>query len=337
MTTRDAAVERRTTRARLDPRLVLAIGGGAALLLSYLAYRVYVARQPYEWSGTVETRTISVGSRAGGRVKEVLVREGDRVVAGQPLVLFEPGDLLAQKLAAEGQLLQAKANLEKLERGARPEEIQEAKARAAGATAALQESRAGARREQIAAAEARLMAAQVALDKAQLDADRVHKLFDRGAASRAEADNADAQLRSAIANRDALKQALDELRHGVRIEQLQQAEARAREARANARMVESGSRIEDIAAARGQVDAGQGKLEQILVMIDELTVRAPRAARVETLELRPGDILAPNATTAKLLEDDQLYVRIYVPETLIGHLRVGQEVPISVDSFPGKT
>jgi multidrug resistance efflux pump len=72
-------------------------------------------------------------------------------------------------------------------------------------------------------------------------------------------------------------------------------------------------------------------------MIDELTVRAPRPARVETLDLRPGDIVAPNATTAKLIEDDQLYVRIYVPETQVGHLSVGQEVPITVDSFPGKS
>src|SRR5262249_39668406 len=146
VTTRDVAVEQRTARSRLDPRLMVAVGAGAVLLLSYLAYRVYVARQPYEWSGTVEARTISVGSRAAARVTAVRVREGDRVAAGQPLLVFEPGDLLAQKLAAEGQLLQAKANLEKLERGARPEEIQEAKARAAGASAALQESRAGARR-----------------------------------------------------------------------------------------------------------------------------------------------------------------------------------------------
>jgi HlyD family secretion protein len=29
-------------------------------------------------------------------------------------------------------------------------------------------------------------------------------------------------------------------------------------------------------------------------------------------------------------------VRIYVPETLVGHLRVGQEVPINVDSFPSR-
>src|SRR5262249_42933239 len=64
---------------------------------------------------------------------------------------------------------------------------------------------------------------------------------------------------------------------------------------------------------------------------------APRAARVEALDLRPGDILAPNATAATLLEEDQLYVRIYVPETHLGHIKVGQHVPVRVDSFPGQS
>jgi HlyD family secretion protein len=70
-------------------------------------------------------------------------------------------------------------------------------------------------------------------------------------------------------------------------------------------------------------------------------IRAPSAARVEALDLRPGDILAPNAPAAALLEEGQLYVRIYVPETEIGHIKVGDSVPITVDSFgarefPGK-
>jgi multidrug resistance efflux pump len=85
------------------------------------------------------------------------------------------------------------------------------------------------------------------------------------------------------------------------------------------------------------VDAAKGRLDQILTMIDELTIRASRASRVETLDLRPGDILAPNATAATLIEDDQLYVRIYVPETQLGHIQIGQEVPVSVDSFPERT
>jgi multidrug resistance efflux pump len=58
---------------------------------------------------------------------------------------------------------------------------------------------------------------------------------------------------------------------------------------------------------------------------------------VEALDLRPGDILAPNAPAARLLEPSELYVRIYVPETQIGHVHPGMEVPITVDSFKGRS
>jgi multidrug resistance efflux pump len=317
---------------RFLPLVVLALVG-----LGYGGYRVYDARRPYEWSGTVEARTITVGSRTGGRVKEVLAREGDRVEPKQALVVLEPGDLDAQRLEAKGLLAQVQAALNRAKAGSRPEEIEQAKARAATATAALEESRAGTRGEQVAQARARLVATQVAVDKAQLDADRTRQLVKSGAISQAEGDNAEAALRGAVAQRDALKQVLDELQNGVRHEEIAQAAARASEAQASARLVEAGSRVEDIQAAEGAVAAAEGKLKSIEVMIDELTIRAPRAARVETLDLRPGDIVAPNAAAAVLLEDDQLYVRIYVPETRIGMLKPGATVPVTVDSFPGRS
>ncbi len=303
----------------------------------YGGYRLYVSRQPYEWSGTVEGRTIEVGSRAGGRVKEVKVREGAQVKAGDTLVVLEAHDLVAQRMGAEGQLVQAQANLEKMLKGARPEEIEQARARATSATAAFEQTRTGPRKEQIGAATARLAAQEVTVQKTLLDRERMRSLADKGAASRADLDNAEAAWSAAAAQRDALKQTLSELQTGTRHEEVEQAQARAREAQASARMVVSGSRIEDINAARGQVSAAEGKLEQIKVMIDELEIKAPRPARVEALDLRPGDILAPNATAAQLLEDDQLYVRIYVPETLIGKVRPGMEVPVTVDSFPGES
>ncbi len=317
---------------RLVPLLVVLI-----LVVAYGGYSLYQSHKPYEWSGTVEARTIAVGSRAGGRVKTVAVREGDHVKAGEALVELEPGDFLAQRLQAEGALDQAKATLEKLEKGARPEEIAEAKARASTAVAALEEARHGARREQIEGAEARLVAAQVTLDKATLDDGRAEKLLATGAVSQAEADVARSALKGAVALRDAAKKTLEELTNGSRREDIQQAAARADEAQASARLVLAGTRVEDLKAASANVAAAQGKLDQIATLIDELIIRAPRPARVESLDLRPGDIVAPNATAATLLEDGQLYVRIYVPETRIGRIRVGEEVPITVDSFEGRS
>ena len=168
-----------------SPARARALTGLVIALLAYGGYRVYIARQPYEWSGTVEARTIQIGSRTGGRIKQVLVREGDHVQPAQPLVVLEAGDLDAQRLMAQAALDQARAQLEKLEAGARPEEIDAARARASTASAALEQTKTGTRTEQVAGAEARLRAAQVAVEKAQLDANRQHQLAAAGEIGRA--------------------------------------------------------------------------------------------------------------------------------------------------------
>ena len=325
-----------TQPTRSRTRLILPVLVLAALAW-YGWYRWRLAHAPYEWSGTVEAHTIALGSRAGGRVQKVLVKEGDRVKPGDVLVTLEPGDWPAQLQQAQAQLAMMQATLDKLKAGARPEEIAAAKARAQTAQAALQETTAGARPEEIAAAADRLAAQEVAVARAQKDAERLHKLAASGAAVPADVDNADLAVRAAIAQRDGLAHQLDELKNGTRREQVAQAAARAAEQRASERLVVSGSRVEDIRAAEAQVQGAQGKVDQIRTMIDELAIKAPVAARVEALDLRPGDIVAPNLAAVTLVEDDQLYVRIYVPETQLGHIAVGREVPIQVDSFPDQT
>jgi multidrug resistance efflux pump len=318
-------------------RLLLA--GSAVVLASggYLAFRVHEQNKPYQWSGTVEARDITVGSKTGGRVKEVLVHEGDRVAAGSALLVLEAGDLDAQKAEAEGDLAEAMANQTKVEAGARPEEIAEANARSSEAAAALAEAQKGARAEDIAQARARLEAEQAAVDKAEADARRAQSLFASGSIAKAEADDMEIALRTAIAQRNAQKQALEALVNGTRSEDVLQAAARASQARAAASLLKAGSRIEDVQVSRAQVTAAKGKLDKIASEIAELTISAPRAARVESLDLRPGDILGPNAPAATLLEDDQLYVRIYVPETRLGMAKLGQEVAVIVDSFPNRS
>jgi HlyD family secretion protein len=312
---------------------VLAIAG----LAWYGLHRWRLAHAPYEWSGTVEARTISLGSRAGGRVRQVMVREGDRVKRGDSIIVLEAGDWPAQLQQAEAQLAVMQATLDKLKAGARPEEIAAAKARTQNARAVLQETTAGARSEQIATARARLAAQQIAVDRAQAEAQRMHKLSASSAAVPADVDNADLSVGAALAQRDALAAQLDELVHGARREQVEQATARAAEQRASEQLLTSGTRSEDLRVAEAQVNGAQGKVDQIKVMIDELAIKAPAVTRVEALELRPGDIVAPNAPAATVVEADQLYVRIYVPETQLGHIKIGQDVPIRVDSFPEET
>lgn len=317
---------------RLLPIILLVVIGAA-----YFAYKRYMAQRPFEWAGTVEVRDVAVASRTGGRIEQVLVHEGDRVQPNQPLLVLEPGDLEAQRAIALAQLEQTKAMLEQLEKGARPEEIAQAKARAAEANAALAETKHGSRVEEIAAARARVAASQAVLDKAKLDAERAHQLVSKEAVPQAEADAADTAVRTAKAERDAQQEVLDQLEAGARVEEKAQAAARAAGAQAAANLVIAGPRVEEIRGASAQVAAAKSRVDQLDIAIAELTIRAPATARVESLDLRPGDVLAPNAPAATLLEAGQLYVRLYVPETQIGHVKVGDIVPISVDSWPDRT
>ena len=95
------------------------------------------------------------------------------------------------------------------------------------------------------------------------------------------------------------------------------------------RSYERGNRAEDIAQAQAALHEAEAKYR-------ERQVLAPSAATVEVLDARPGDLIAPNTPIATLLERDQLFVRIYVPETQIGLVRVGQKAEARVDSFPNE-
>jgi len=274
-------------------------------------------------SGTVEARNIRVGSKIGGRIDKVLVREGDTVEAGQLLISFDDKELQAS-------LAQSRANAIKAERGFRSEEIAEARAAAAQAKAEYEQRRNGYRQEDIAAAQADLDRATADEVRTRLDFQRYDALAQKDLVSKQQRDTAEANWKMAAALKQNAQHKLDELKRGYRPEEIASAEARYHQTQATLEKFEHGSRPEDIAAARAALAYDEARYR-------ERQVVAPSAATVEVLDVRPGDLIAPNTPVATLLERDQIYVRIYIPETEIGRVHVGQKAEIRVDSFPNQT
>jgi HlyD family secretion protein len=97
---------------------------------------------------------------------------------------------------------------------------------------------------------------------------------------------------------------------------------------------ERGSRPEDIDAARAALAQQESHLAYLLRQRKETVVTAPADGVVQSFDLRPGDLVAPNQPMLNLLEPSQLWVRVYVPETRLGLVRVGEEATIRVDTFP---
>jgi multidrug resistance efflux pump len=289
------------------------------------------------YSGTIETREIRVGSKVGGRVLAVLAEEGQELQAGAPLVRFDIAELEAQRMQAEARIEQHRARLRRLERGARPEEIAQARAAAEAARANLEAIRNWPRPEEIEQAKSALAAAEAEHNSAEASFQRARKLHATGDTSQQEFDSAKFRAETARARRDAEKKRLDLLLNGARKEEIRAAEERYRQAREAEALVLAGPRAEEIADARAQLAEAEARLEQIKVQIDEGEIKAPASSNVEILPVRPGDLITPNQTIARLLEKDQIYIRVYVPEPRLGLVRVGQKARIKVDTFTDRT
>jgi len=295
--------------------LVAAIAAGAAYLQGW-----FRRDNSLHGSGTVEARDIRVGSKIAGRIDKVLVREGDTVQAGQVLITFDDRELMAT-------LQQSQASAQKAERGYRKEEIEQARGAAAAAKAEYEQRKNGYRREDIAAAQSDLDRAKADETRSRLDWQRYDALAQKDLVSKQQRDTAEANWKMAQAQSENAQHKLDELQRGYRPEEIAAAQARYEQAAASLAMMERGNRPEDVALAKAAYSFEQARFRETQVV-------APTAATVEVLDVRPGDLVAPNTPVATLLERDQIYVRIYIPETELGHVQLGQKAEIRVDSFP---
>src|SRR5262249_55967075 len=115
-----------------------------------------------------------------------------------------------------------------------------------------------------------------------------------------------------------------------------EAEAQYKKAQANAQLVDAGTRPEEIAEAEAEVAEFQGKLREIEVQLKECTIMAPEQAVVEVLGVRKGDLVLPNQPVIRVLRADDLWVKVFVPETDLGRIRVQQDVEVLIDSYPHK-
>ena len=108
-------------------RIILAV---AVVLLAVGLLVISQRRsEPLKVSGFIEADEIRLGSRVGGRVARVKVKEGQRVKVGQELVLLEEFDLDERQAQAQANLAARRAEWERLSAGFRVEETAQAQAR----------------------------------------------------------------------------------------------------------------------------------------------------------------------------------------------------------------
>jgi multidrug resistance efflux pump len=308
----------------------------ALIATVWIFFALITRRSKYLYSGTVETREITVGSKVGGRVTEVFVEEGQSVKAGALLVRFECDALKAQRAQAAAAVDEAQADLDRMIRGNRPEEIQQAEAFAKAQHAALDAAENGPRSQDIDQAKADYAAAKADEADAEVFFRRMEPLAAHDVISRQQMDDARDKRDATAQKAEALRQHLALLQAGTRVEDLKAAREHFRQAAAAAALSRKGFRKEDIDAARGRLAEAQGKVAEMDVSLKEAELLAPANSLVEVVSVRPGDLIPPGQIVVTLLEPSQLWVKVYIAETELSHVHLGQPARIKIDGFSGR-
>jgi HlyD family secretion protein len=237
---------------------------------------------------------------ASGTVEATDAQLGFQVAGRIDTILVHEGDAVSA-----GQLL---ARLDQSELKARR---QQAQAQLEAARALLTELQRGSRRQEVQQGRDALTAANQRLADAQRDLDRTRRLFDGGAVSRETLDKAQLAFDVARSQHDQAAQALQ--------------------------LLEVGPRPERIDAQRAAVASAQAGIRQMDAMLANSEIRAPFDGVVTVKDREIGETVSPGSPVLTVTNMNDRWVRIYIPETRVGAVHLGESAAISADTYKGRT
>jgi multidrug resistance efflux pump len=287
--------------------------------------------------GVVEVQEIGLGPTVAGRVGQVLVKEGEVVAPGQVLVMLDAPELRAQVRQARARVQGAAADLDKARNGPRASEKAATRSDAEAARARWKKLVAGAREEDVRQARGDLAWAAADLKQAEQNYARVARLARYQAVSVADLEVARADLDRARGKLTSAQGKRDELLHGSRPEEIAEAKAQMESAAAKYQQLLDGTRSEELAALEAKLAEEQAKLEEMETRLAEHQVRAPERAVVNIIAVRKGDLVSAQQAVVRVLRAEDTWVKVFVPETELGKVRLNQEVTVTVDAYPGKS
>jgi HlyD family secretion protein len=260
-----------------------------------------------EVNGRIEGDLIAVGPKTAGRVAELLAREGDEVKQGQLLARLDD-------MATDARFAQASSTVAALD------------AQAAAQQSALELLRAetgvqlAAARAGVESAQAEARRAQAAAAQEARDLDRVRRLAAQGFVGPQAAEKSELMLRTAREQEAAARAALKRAQQALRDAELAPQRIRSREA--------------EVQAIRAQAQAAAARAEEAASQVADLKVSAPVAGRISNRYANLGEVVAAGTPLFGLTDLPRVYLKAYLPEPMIGRIRLGQAAQIWTDAFP---
>ena len=232
------------------------------------------------------------------------------IEADEVRVASTVGGHVAEVLVSEGEAVEEGQLLVRFDTADIELQADQARAAVRMAEAQLALAHAGARPEDIAAARELVKQAEAGEAMATADLARVGELEIEGAVTGKQADDARTGQSVAVSRTRAARQQYNKALRGARPEELEMAEA-------------------GVAQAQALLALAEKKLADCEVL-------APLAGTVIHRLVEPGEVARPGASLFVLQDLSTVRLTVFVPETDIGAVRLGDPVQVFIDSHPGQ-
>jgi len=291
-----------------------ALWAGIVLLavIGVIAFRLIVSKGSLpegliQANGRIEGDHIAVSSKFAGRIAEITVREGDTVQAGQILAVLDDVQIKTKVTQAKAAMAALAAQVDAVTTDLAL--LRKDVPLAIGAAAAG-----------LSSANADIAKAKASHDQASREARRMKELLAQDVIARQGAERADLAVSSAQAEHVATRGS------GV------QAGNQLSQARLGADRVKA--KEAELTALQAQREQAQASLAEAQSVLDDLTLKAPSPGVVMTRIREPGEVINAGSPILDLVDLDRLYLKVYVPEVLIGRLRLNLPAQVYTDAYP---
>ncbi|WP_412177997.1 efflux RND transporter periplasmic adaptor subunit [Paenibacillus terrae] len=289
----------------------------------------------FDLSGTLQPyEDTSVSFELSGLIRDTVVNVGDSVSQGQILTKLDPSSYQLQLEQANTTILEAQAGIKNATAAISSADasIQSADAQKAAAQAGVNKVNKGAREQEKAQVRTKVLRAQSALTKVQATAERTKLLYDQGAATKNDNENAQLALTNATKDLEDAQEALSLIQEGATLEDRQSAASSLQQAQAGkesaiAAKEQAVASKDNSAAAYQQAVIAKKQAE---LALSKTALKAPISGVILEKKATVGQLASAGQPVYRIAQINRLKVLLPVPDHEITNWKQGQTVQLQL-------
>lgn len=288
--------------------------------------------------------SVTIVPKVGGTLEEIKVKLGDRVKEGEIIAKIESREFLLGVKQAEAAFSAAETQWNLVRATAQTEffsNLAQVQSALKMAQANLDKIRKGARKEEIERVDAAYQQALANAQTMEKDLNRARDNYEKGAISDQQFDRAQLQFKVAQAGLESAKANLDLIKKGAREEDIKVVEAQVEQTQASLKSLESLKEAKSweakIKGAQAQAEQAEVALGLAKIRLEDCTIKAPISGIISKRFVDVGAMVGPTQPLVSIVDIDTVKLLTHVSDEDLNKVKSTKKVEVKVGTYLNKS